>query len=824
LSSEEARRRLADYGPNALPRDGARNLLAMAVDVLKEPMFVLLIVAASIYMALGDFGEGVLLLGAAIVGIGLGVAQERRTERALAALRDLSSPRALVLRDGVPKRVAGPEIVPGDVMILAEGDRVAADGRLFDAQDFEVDESLLTGESIPAPRFVAESDPKAALVHAGSLVVRGHGRALVTATGARSELGRIGASLVNVEPETTPLRRRTADLTKAFATMGLGLSVVMALIVGFGQGNLLDGILAGIVLAMALLPEEFPVILATFLALGAFRLSKIGVLARKGSAIESLGAMTALCVDKTGTLTVNRMRVVAVVAGSRESAVGPADDLSQEAKSVIAAAALACESDAFDPMEKAMIGLAMERGVAPPRDWRLAREFEKSATFLAMAHVWRKPDGASIGAAKGAPEAIARLCRLDSSASSTIAAQVDSLARRGLRVLGVAGADAIDPAAADLGGVDDLGFRWLGLIALADPLRETVPAAIAACRNAGIRVIMVTGDHAVTARAIAGSAGLAEGAVTLGSDFARLDAIGRAEVAGRTSVFARMLPEQKLDLVRALAARGEVVGMTGDGVNDAPALKAAHVGVAMGERGSDVAREAALIVLIDDDFKDLVEAIAHGRRIGANIRRAMAYVLAIHVPIAGLALVPPMLGLPLVLLPAHVVFLELVIDPVAALAFEAEPGDPDIMLAPPVAPDAPLIGRSAALIVALQGLSILAAAGLWLGLGSLQGLASDASRTLAFVALVAGNLGLVQTTRSWSRGALETATDRNPLLWGSAAAIVAALFVVVVVPDLAELFRFVMPPWPAMLGAIVTGFFSTAWFEAWKAIKRRRRA
>ncbi|HUK04481.1 MAG TPA: HAD-IC family P-type ATPase, partial [Burkholderiales bacterium] len=608
LSTSEAARRFSAEGPNALPSPDRRSGAAIVIGVLREPMFSLLVAAAGVYLLLGDLREALVLAASIVVVMAITVVQERKAERALEALRDLSSPRALVVRDGAVRRIAGAQVVRGDLLLLAEGDRVPADARLMAANELTLNESMLTGESLPV-------DKREGLVYSGTLVVKGQGRAEVVATGARTELGRIGASLATLSPEKTRLELETARIVRIVATFAVLLSVLLCAYYGLARAEWLTGILAGLTLAMAILPEEFPVVLTVFLALGAWRISRHGVLTRRMPAIETLGSATVLCVDKTGTLTENRMAL--------------ADVIGDDASRVSAAAALACELEPFDPMERAILAAAAPQVAAMRRAWSLEQDYPMTGAFLAVCHAWRAPSGERRVAIKGAAETVLPLCGMDPGARGAQALVADAAAR-GLRLLAVAEANwGNAPLPAHPSG---FRFRWLGYVALADPLRAEVPQAVALCRQAGIRVVMITGDFAGTALAIAEQAGIdtAGGALT-GQQIAALDDAALAAAARRVHVFARILPQQKLRLVQAFKAAGEIVAMTGDGVNDAPALKAAHIGVAMGRRGTDVAREASSLVLLEDDFGSIVATVRLGRRIYENIRNAMRYLIAVHV-------------------------------------------------------------------------------------------------------------------------------------------------------------------------------------------------
>ncbi len=816
LPDEEAARRVAADGPNELPSSKRRGPIAIAVEVVREPMFLLLIACGTLYLVLGDVKEALLLLGFVFVVLGITFVQERKTERALEALRDLSSPRALVVRSGEKKRIAGREVVRGDVLLLSEGDRVPADAVVLSETSLSVDESLLTGESVPVTKSAAAGAAGMArpggddtpFVYSGTLVVQGQGIAEVRATGVATEMGKIGKALQLLETEDTPLQRETARLVRLFAFIGLALCMTVVVVFGLTRGDWLKGLLAGLTLGMAMLPEEFPVVLTIFLALGAWRISQRRVLTRRIPAVETLGSATALCVDKTGTLTLNRMSVADLAVGDEVFEVDPkGTSLPERVHDVVEFAILASPADPFDPMERAMLELGQRRLAGTEhlhRDWELLREYPLSRELLAMSRVWRSPDRTEyVIAAKGAPEAIADLCHLPEAEVARLSERIARLAAKGRRVLGVARA-TFRVGEGLPGQQHDFDFELLGLLGLADPVRPGVPEAVAECARAGIRVLMITGDYPGTAQSIAREIGLPNaGEVITGPELERM---GDEELSRRirtVHLFARMVPEQKLRLVSALKANGEIVAMTGDGVNDAPALKASHIGIAMGGRGTDVARESAALVLLDDAFGSIVEAVRTGRRIFDNLRKAMLYIVAVHVPIAGLSLVPVLLGWPLALLPIHIVFLELIIDPACTVVFEAEAEEAGVMERPPRPLNEPLFGGRGLVLGLLQGLSGLAVALALFG-WALSAHDETTARALAFTSMVLGNLGLILLNRAGARPLLATLRTRNrPGLFVGAGAclfLVLALFV----PALRDLFGF-SGLHPELLGLSVVG-------------------
>ena len=897
LSAAEAARRLATEGPNLLPGSAPKSTLAIVRDVVTEPMFLMLLAAGSIYLALGDRGEALFLLGFVFVVIGITLAQERKTQRALESLRDLSAPRALVIRDGQEQRIAGREVVRGDLLVLHEGDRIAADALLIDGQ-LEVDESLLTGEAVPVAKLPLAQDSQNAqasasagapatragppqarpapsgdsaahevasvgavaasagppqarpapsggsaahevasvgAIYASTVVTRGVAVAQVCATAAHTAVGRIGADLAATVEPPSALQQGSRRLVRNLGIGALVLALAQVLLGWWWNSRpLLESLLSGIALAMAILPEEIPVILTVFLALGAWRISHQKVLTRRVTAVEALGAITVLAVDKTGTLTMNRMAVAELTSGEQHFRPESASELPEHFHLLAEFAMLATPADPFDPMEKAIqhFGHQWLQGTEHVHDGREPEfEYALSGEILAMTRVFASDEpNVHLLATKGAPEAVADLCHLDAAQQSAIRGQVEAMAERGLRVLGVArgrwkgAAPAPGQSPPWPQSQHDFDFDFLGLVALADPPRTEVPAALAECRRAGVRVIMMTGDHPATARAIAQQVGLSDRPdVITGAELEALDDAALHERLRHVDLCARLKPQHKLRLVQLLRASGEVVAMTGDGVNDAPALKAADVGIAMGERGTDVAREAAALVLLDDSFARIVAAIRQGRRIDSNIRKAVRFVFAVHVPIIGLALVPTLLHWPVLLLPVHIVLLELLIDPACSIVFEAEAEDSDTMArAPRPVSDSPF-AAAPLLWSVLQGLglaAVLLGGQAWL---VHQGWHPDQGRTVVFGTLVLCVLLLILANRDLSRPALLGVTDPNPWLWRIAAAMVVVLAAVMGIAWLRHLMGLALP---GAQGAVVAGCLLAlclVWLELVRLAGRHQR-
>lgn len=840
LSDSEAAERLRGEGFNELPRQGQRTIARIIADVLREPMLAMLSGAGLIYMLLGDFHEALILVAFAGLSILITVVQETRTERALEALRDLTSPRALVIRDGVRKRIAGREVARGDLVVLGEGDRVPADGWLMESASLQVDESLLTGESVPVRKLACAQAPPTDKarpggedlphVWSGSLVVRGSGIFIVTATGPFSEIGRIGTVLSSLETETPRLRLQTRRLVLWFAATGLAACALVVVLYGLLRGSWLEAALAGIALGMSMLPEEFPVVLTIFMAMGAMRMSRNRVLTRRAAAIETLGAATTLCTDKTGTLTQNRMRIAELRLPDGRSLVHEDQQklsIEDEFHLLAELGILASAQQPVDPMEVAFHEFGNEHApetvkVRQNAGWTLDHHYPLDPALLAMSHVWGKADAGEerIIATKGAPEVVAELCKMTQDEKAVLKNAIDAMAERGLRVLGVA--EARWPDAELPESQRAFSFTFRGLVGLADPLRASVPEAVRQCREAGIRIIMITGDYPQTARAIAQQAGIDADVVLTGDELAAMseDELGRR--IGSASVCARIMPEQKLRLVEALKKAGEIVAMTGDGVNDAPSLKAAHIGVAMGGRGTDVAREASAIVLLDDDFGSIVKAVRMGRRIYDNLRKAMGFIVAVHIPIAGIALLPLLTGMPLLLGPIHIAFLEMIIDPVCSLAFEAEKEERDVMARPPRRPDSPLFSRALVGWSVLQGgMALAVTGGLTLYFWQ-SGVAEEQLRSSAFFALVLAIAGLILVNRRYSASIAAAFGRANPALAIVLGTVALVLLATQLVAPIAGLFRFAPVGLSGMGAILLAGLAMLVLLERLKPLWSKR--
>lgn len=832
LTDKEVSGRLFRDGYNELPSQKNKSFFAIFLRVLSEPMLLLLLGTGGLYFILGEPKDALMLLSFVIVVISITLYQENKTERTLEALRNLASPRALVIRNGTRVRISGREVVQDDIIVLREGDRIPADAVLLERENLSVDESLLTGESVPVRKSLWRKDAKSArpggddlpYVYSGTLVVSGRGVARVIHTGIATEMGKIGKALENVKEEDTLLHKETANIVKIATISGIVLCIVVSVVYALMRGAVLEGLLAGLTLSMAMLPEEFPVVLLIFLTLGAWRISKRKVLTRKAAAIETLGAATVLCVDKTGTLTQNKLTLVNLSADNTYLEIHNTElaPLSEAYHRLLEYSVLASQRDPYDPIEKEIhnVGKRYLFGTEHLHDqWTIVREYPLSEKLLALSHVWKSPVASSyVVAAKGAPEAIAELCHMSKQERARLDKRIEELSKRGLRLLGVAKASFTQKILPD--NQHTFKFEFIGLLGFLDPVRASVPAAIQEAYTAGMRVIMVTGDYPGTASWIAKEAGFKHpDTVITGAELSRMTPKVLCDRIRETNVFARIMPEQKLAIVMALKTNGEIVAMTGDGVNDAPALKAAHIGIAMGERGTDVAREASALVLLNDDFSSIVSAVRLGRRIYDNLKRAMGYVIAVHMPIAGLSLFLPFFHLPIVLLPAHIAFLELIIDPACSTVFEAEPEEEDIMSRPPRSLKQKIFDPRLLGISALQGAGVFAAVMAVLLYAVYMGKSEADVRTIAFTALVFSNLLLIVTNLSWHKNFFVILTRKNTALWSVLIGTLVAMFFVLTQPFLRSLFHFSLlhaeDMWLVVLAAIV----SIVWFEIAKKVR-----
>lgn len=803
---------------NELVSQEKPNMLKKFLGVFKEPMFLLLLIAATVYFLLGAPKDGAIML--VFVGFVASITfiQEWKTEKTMNALKDLTSPKVNTLRNGKNILIKSTELVPGDVVFLSEGERIPADCIVLEPSNFSVDESILTGESEYVMKVSTTQSEKSTdywkkdILYAGTLCVFGKCTAIVKFTGINTEYGKIGKAISEAKDEPTPLQKKVSILVKNIAIAGVILCISVMVASYFYSFDILNSILSGISLAMAIIPEEFPVVLTVFLSMGAYRLAKNNTLMRKISAVETLGSATVLCVDKTGTITQNKMKVKSIYS---DGGIFNNEDLKNQELSDLMV--LSCEKDPYDPMEKAILEAANLSQLETVYKYDLSKKIAFDSKTKRMANIYIK-DNKYYVAVKGSAETVLGLCNLDKQTMDEINIEIDKMASNGLRVLALADCTS-EEVYEDL-ECYELTFK--GLVGLQDPPKEGVEEAIKLCKKAGIRVVMITGDYSKTAMAIGEEIGLKfTDKVIVGNEIDSLSENELCEVVKSCDVFSRVIPEQKMKIVKALKKNGEIVAMTGDGVNDAPALKSADIGIAMGQRGTEVAKEAADMILMDDNFTTIVKSVKDGRRVYDNIRKAMVYILIIHIPIAAMAMFAPLFNLPPLLLPMHIMLLELIIDPTCSIVFEGEPAEANIMENPPRPPQEALLTRSLTIKVVLQGIIMFLAVFMPFHYMIDLGISSEYARSFSLITFIVANVTLVLVNRSNTELLYHLIKEKGSkvrLIVNSMALIM--VFAIVYIPILNGFFRTEKIGIYPLIIAIVLGFISTGWWEIVKITRK----
>ncbi|HEY5525396.1 MAG TPA: HAD-IC family P-type ATPase [Clostridium sp.] len=786
LTEEQVNLAQEKFGKNQLTPEKKENFFLKVLEVLKEPMFLLLIVASIIYFILGEPKDGIIMLVFVIGIISIDVIQEWKTDKTLKSLKNLSAPHIAVIRNGEEKLINSENLVPKDLMIITEGVKIPADGQVIKANDLCIDESSLTGEAEGVWKLISDEENKdywkKDYCYAGTLVTQGSGIILVDKIGAETEYGKIGMNVIAAPDNPTPLQKQTGKLIKVCAWIA---AVFCALVSGITYLNIpdhifkdriIESILSGITLAMAMIPEEFPVILTVFLSMGAWRLAKKKSLVRKLPSVETLGAISVLCVDKTGTITMNKMTVVDTFV------------VSEEIK-MCEVIGMACETEPYDPMEKAILSYCENKNVSKEYlfEGELFAEYSFTNELKMMGHVWRRKEGIII-AAKGSPERILKLCNLSEEEIIKVEEKIYKMSSVGLRVIAV-GEMKVNNEEDVPATLEECNLQLVGLVGLADPPREDIKDDIESCINAGIRVVMITGDNGITASSIAKQVGIPHSDnIITGDDLNEMSDVELRRRVKEVSIFSRVIPEHKMRIVKAFKDNGEIVAMTGDGVNDAPALKYADIGIAMGKRGSEVSREAADLILLDDNFSTIVDTVRDGRRIYVNIRKAVGYVFTIHIPIAFASLLAPILGISsslLFLLPVHVVLLELVIDPTCSIVLERQLAEGDIMNRKPRDPNENILTSHILIKSIIQGLVIFAtsfgAYYLYLQNSVDQG---KVARTMGLAIIMISNILLVHVNSSETEFAYKSFknTIKDPVMWAITGGTIIGLFVILYTP------------------------------------------
>ena len=823
LTDEEVKNLQKKYGRNILVPEKKQSFFKKIFSVLKEPMFLLLLIAATIYFILGKPNDGIIMLVFVIGVISIDILQKWKTDKTLSALRDLSAPRIKVIRNGIEVSINSEDLVPGDLMIINEGIKIPADGYIIKCNDFCVNESSLTGESEVVWKCVNDSNNegywKKNYCYAGTLAIQGSAIIKIDKIGAETEYGKIGSNIFISPEESTPLQKQTNKLVKICSYIAIALFLSVSVITYFNlselslKNRLIESILSGITLAMAMIPEEFPVILTVFLSMGAWRLAKKNSLIKKLPSVETLGSVSVLCVDKTGTITMNNMTVTDIWS------------INDNTNDLLLTMGMACETEAYDPMEHAILSYCKKNNLDEETlfNGELITEYPFTNERKMMGHVWYKNNEIII-ASKSSPEKLLSLCGLNYKTKKIIENKILTMAEKGLRVIAV-GKSTLSSKDDIPSELENCSLTFLGLIGLQDPPKESIKNDIQECIKAGIRVVMITGDNGITASAIAKQIGIPNSEhVITGDMINEMSDKELKEKISNVNIFSRVIPEHKMRIVKAFKENGEIVAMTGDGVNDAPALKYADIGIAMGKHGSDVSREAADLILLDDNFSTIADTVRDGRRIYDNIRKAIGYVLAIHIPIAFASLIAPLLGITstsLLLLPIHVVLLEIIIDPTCSIVLERQPAEKNIMNRKPRSPKENILTLNILTKSIIQGivLFIVSFGTYYLYLNN-NTYSISLARSMGLSIIVISNLLLVYVNSSNTEYAYKSflKLSKDKVMWLVLLITIIGLGVILYTP-LSSLFELSPLSIRQIIVVILASFISIMWYDVIKFLK-----
>ncbi|MBK1441087.1 cation-translocating P-type ATPase [Parapedobacter sp. ISTM3] len=819
LSDAEVAASRKQYGYNQLAAAANSSWLSLLAGILKEPMLILLIAISLIYVMVGDYGEAAFMFAAIVAVSAISFYQDNRSKRALQALEKLNEPLSRVIRNSIIVDIPTREIAVGDLCITEEGKIINADGRIVHSNDFSVNEASLTGESFSVFKDSQSEDNQ---VYSGTLTVSGLAVFEVTKIGKETRVGQIGESLLTIKAESSPLQIQITRFVKTMAIIGVAIFLMVCLFRYYQTGDVIASLLNGLTLAMSVLPEEIPVAFTTFMALGAWKLMQQGIIIKRSSVVETLGSTTVICTDKTGTITQNTMQLINLHDFQTGKTYDEEAFKTPELRTLISYAMWSSEPAPFDPMEKTLHSVYEQTQPYDLRDdYRMFREYSLEGKPPMMTHIFEDAHRNRIIAAKGAPEAILNASRLPAGEKEQVRTRIRAFAQQGYRILGV--------AKAQFEGDDfpekqqDFPFEFLGLTVFYDPPKNGIKEVFKRIYEAGIAVKVITGDNADTTNAIAAQAGISNDAPPVnGSEIINCSEEVLMELSARTTLFTRMFPEAKLAVVNALKKRGEVVAMLGDGVNDGPALKAAHIGVAMGNKGTEIAKSAAALVITNDDLDKLITGIAAGRRIYANIKKAVQYIISIHIPIILAVSLPLFLGwvYPQIFTPVHVIFLELVMGPTCSIVYEHEPLERNAMQRPPRMMTNTFLNGPELILSIVQGLVITAGVLFAYQLTVQAGGNEEKTRTMVFTTLIFANILLSFANRSSYYSIFERFRSRNPLLTGITVLVLAVLFIILYVKPLSRFFD-VTPLRATELGvSFLIASVSVLWFEVYKLIKK----
>jgi Ca2+-transporting ATPase len=820
LTAEEILISRKESGENVVAQPEKSGFLTALINTLKEPMLILLLAAGILYLISGSTGEAIFMLSAIVLVSAISLYQDSRTRNALAALKELSQPKTKVVRDNEISFINSKDVVVNDSIIVEEGSLITADAQIIYSNDFTVNESILTGESFPVTKYAKEDNK----IFSGTLVSSGMAIATVTQVGKATQLGKIGESLKNIKEELTPLQVQIRNFVKKMALIGLVVFLLVWAINFYQYKNLVSSLLKALTLAMSVLPEEIPVAFTTFMALGAWRLMRMGIIVKQTKTVETLGSATIICTDKTGTITENKMQLNKLYVHKNGTLYQNVNENKEAVSELITTAMWASEPMPFDPMETELhdkYKSITDKDVRP--EFKMVHEYPLGGRPPMMTHIFENENGVRIVAAKGAPERILSVCNLDEEEKSKILHQLNKLASEGYRVLGVVSATF---EGNDFPGEqDDFDFKFIGLVSFYDPPKKNISEVFNSFYEAGIQVKIVTGDNKATTETIAGQIGFrgAEHALD-GEELINMADKELEEKVMSINIFTRMFPEAKLKIINALKKQQQIVAMTGDGVNDGPALKAAHIGIAMGKKGSEIAKGASSLILADDDLGKMVDAIAMGRRIYSNLKKAIQYIISIHIPIILTVFLPLVLGwiYPAIFTPVHVIFFELIMGPTCSIIYENEPIEANLMQQKPRAFTNTFLSWNELNISIWQGLAITAGT---LGIYQFavaQGYNEDMTRTMVFSTLLMANIFLSLVNRSFYYSIFTTLRYKNNLLIGIILLTIGMLACMLYIPGIIHFFGFQHPGMPQLIICLFTAFVSVIWIEFYKYFKRKK--
>lgn len=811
LTNEEVNRSRKTFGENTLNYKQENTVLDAIKNLAKEPMIILLLVASLIYFASGKTGDGIFLASAIIIVSIIALYQDSRSRNTLEKLKKLTQPQCKVIRNGETISLASEEIVVGDIIIIEEGTSIPADGKIVASNDFSVNESILTGESLAVFKDKDKDDPT---VFKGTSVASGSAIAVITHIGNETKLGKIGKSLESIEEEKTPLEKQINNFVKKLVLVGAVIFAIVWAINYYNSSNLVDSLLKALTLAMSILPEEIPMAFTTFMAIGAWRLMKMGIVVKQMKTVETLGSATVICTDKTGTITANKMSLAKIYALSTQKIVSP-HEANDEEKEVLKIAMWASEPVPFDPMEKALhTAYTVFDTIDERPNYKLVHEYPLGGQPPMMTHIFENKEGEKIIAAKGAPEAILAVSNLSSKEKEQIIKAISEITQEGYRVLGVAASTFEQNLYPET--QQEFQFEFKGIVAFYDPPKENIKAVLEAFYQAGIAVKIITGDTAATTTAIAKQIAFKgyENNLT-GAELMQLSDVELQEKVMQTNVFSRMFPEAKLRIINALKDQNQIVAMTGDGVNDGPALKAAHIGIAMGKKGTEIAKQAASLILLEDDLSKMVDAVAMGRKIYTNLKKAIQYIISIHIPIILTVFIPLALGwvYPNIFSPVHIIFLELIMGPTCSIIFENEPMEKNTMLQKPRPFITTFFNWHEIITSVIQGLSITAGTLFTYQYAVAQGWNEAQTRTMVFTVLITANVCLTLINRSFFYSVISTLKYKNNMIFVIIVLTCGTTGLLLFLPPLTEFFEFERITFSQIATAVGIGFLSVIWYE-----------